>query len=187
MTARPLAVATLLLTAAVAGCGVTPDDAPRVIDPPRSPFQAHESPSPAATTGANSQTLFLVKDGKLVVVTRHPDVAPTLDYLVAALVAGPTASEREQDITSALLGSKIVAAINASDGQAVVELAAPIEGAPRTDEVLAYAQLVCTLTTHPDVTGVTFIRDGRPVAVPRADGVLSQGPLTAADYAPLIA
>lgn len=192
MTTRSVAAAVAVLAAAVVlaatlgGCGVTTEERPRAIDPPRGPFQALASPSPAATTGPIAYTLCLVKDNRLVPVARHRTTAPTLDGLADALIAGPTDSERDQGITSALSGSNIVAAIRASGGRATVELAAPIDKAPRTDEVLAYAQLVCTLTTRPEVGGVIFTRDGKPVGVPRADGSLSQGPLTRTDYAPLI-
>jgi hypothetical protein len=187
MTARPAALVLFVVAVAVAGCGVTPDDSPRRIDPPRGPFQAVASPSSADPSGLVAQTLFLVKDERLVAVTRHLDTTPTLDGLVAMLVAGPTDSERAQGITSALLGNAIVAAVRARGDLVTVELAASADGAPRTDEVLAYAQLVCTLTTRQDVTGITFTRDGRAVGVPRGDGSLSREPLTATDYASLLA
>lgn len=183
MTTRSAAAAPLLI-AALVGCGVTPDDGPRTIDPPGNPFRAHNSPTPA--TGAFPHTLYLVKDNKLVPVTRHVDTAPTPDSLVAALLAGPTTSERDQGITSALPGSAIVLAVRVNGSTATVELAVPVDRVPRTDEVLAYAQLVCTLTNHRGIAGVTFTRDGKPIGIPRADGSLSQGALTTADYTALI-
>jgi hypothetical protein len=190
MRVRPVVVAALpvaaLLVAAAAGCGVTPDDRPRTITPPRGPFQALASPHPTAVNGAIPQTLFLVKEDKLVAVTRRFEAPPTPRDLLAALAAGPTDAERGRGLTSALLGGTAVTGVRATAGQARVDLAAAVEGAPRTDEVLAYAQLVCTLTARPDITGVTFFRDGTPVGVPRADGSLSTGPLIAADYAPLV-
>jgi hypothetical protein len=181
-----MAASAILGIATVAGCGVTPDERPRAIDPPRGPFQVIASPSPATSAGALRETLFLVRDTRLVEVTRRVDTPPTIDNLVAALVAGPTDAERDQGITSTLLGSTLVAAVHAADGRAFVELSAPIEGAARTDEVLAYGQIVCTLTVLAGITGVTFTRDGTAVGVPRADGSLSVGPLTATDYADLV-
>jgi hypothetical protein len=132
------------------------------------------------------KTLFLVRDDKLVSVTRRVGGQPTVDELIAALVAGPTNEEREQGVSSALLGSTLVAAVRAADRQAFVELSAPVDTAVRTDVVLAYAQIVCTLTALPAIDGVTFTRDGTAVGVPRADGSLSRGPLTTADYADLV-
>lgn len=189
MTRRWVAAAAALgAAAAVAlyGCGVTAEDTPRGINPPRSPFPALAPSTTAGTSGAVSQTLYLVKGDRLVAVTRHVESPPTPTGLVTALVAGPTDSERQQGLTSALLAATTIAGVRAAGDRVMVELAGPVEEAPRTDAVLAYAQLVCTLAAIPTVTGVTFTRDGEPVGVPRADGSLSEGPLTAADYASLI-
>ena len=176
----------LVLVAMVAGCGVPDEPQPRPIAPPRGPFQALVSPSPAVkASGPVTEQLCLVRDGALVTVTRHVDTEPTIERLIADLLAGPTEEERAGGLSSALLGGDAVAGAEVRDGVAVVGLSAPIEGSVRTDEVLAYAQLVCTLTKRSGVTGVEFTRDGRPIAVPRADGSLSDGPLTAADYAGL--
>jgi hypothetical protein len=54
----------------------------------------------------------------------------------------------------------------------------------RSDEVLAYGQMVCALTSQgADVGTVSFASGGQPLAVPRADGSLVAGALTIADYA----
>lgn len=197
MTARPPARATAAATVlapamaaiVLAGCGIQPEGAPRPIDPPHGPFQVLASRAPAATTtsGAVPEQLFLVKEGMLVAVTRYVDREPAADELVADLLEGPTDPERDAGITNALLGSRVVSEVRLMDGWAVVELAAGIEGTERTDEMLGYAQLVCTLTARPEIRGVTFTRDGQSIAVPRGDGSLSQGPLIAADYAQLLA
>ena len=188
MTGRLRRCVTVALVAAVtAGCGVSAEHTPRPIDPPQGPFQALSSPTPAAApSGQMVEKLFLVKDGGLVAVTRHVDREPTIDSLVSDLLNGPTDSERDIGVASAL-GGNVVSAVHLSDGLAVVDLATPIEGTGRNDEVLAYAQLVCTLTALPAVTGVTFTRDRQPIGVPRGDGSLSQDPLTTADYTGLIA
>ena len=133
------------------------------------------------------ERLFLVKDDTLTPVIRHVERQPTTDSLLNDLLAGPTDNERATGITSALQGGNVVAGIHLSGGQAVVELASAMDNTARNDEVLAYAQLVCTLTGRPDVDGVTFTRNGQPIGVPRGDGSLAQGPLTAADYASLLA
>lgn len=189
MTTRRCAAAALAIAAALAGCGVQPEDEPRPILAPRGPFQAlgPRTPAPTATVGSTAEQLFLVKDGALVPVTRYVEHEPTVQSLISDLLAGPTEAERDAGITSALLGSRVVSAVRVTDGGAVVELASPIEGTGRNDEMLAYAQLVCTLTARPGISGVTFTQDQQPIGVPRADGSLSQGPLTTADYAHLIA
>ena len=49
------------------------------------------------------------------------------------------------------------------------------------------AQVVLTLTSHPDVHSVSFTSDGQPVEAPLADGIIAHRPLTAADYASFLA
>ena len=160
----------------LAGCGVTAETAPRPITPPRGFLQTTTSPTPEPTgSGPVTVQLFLVKDDALVA------------ELLADLLAGPDDSERSAGLSSALQGGDVVSNIHVSDRRAVVELSTTIENAARNDEVLAYAQLVCTLTARADITGVTFTHNGQPIGVPRADGSLTQGPLTAADYTTLLA
>lgn len=187
MTRRILLPA--LTVALLAGCGIAAEGAPRGADPPPGPFPALASPTPAApfiaASGAVAEQLYFVKDGKLVAVTRHVDTMPTVDELITALQTGPTDAERDTGLSSALLRSD-VASLIIDDGQAVVALASPIDGTGRSDEALAYAQLVCTLTARTEISGVSFTRDGQSLAVPRGDGSLSPGPLTAADYATLV-
>ncbi|MBX6357495.1 MAG: GerMN domain-containing protein [Micromonosporaceae bacterium] len=187
MSRRSAAVVGALLTAAaLAGCGVSPESEPHPIDPPRGPFRAITSPTPsAARSGAITQRLYLVKDGKLVAVTRHADVS-TVDALVSQLLSGPTEAERDSGLTSAIQGAVAVSAVHVEGDLATVELSSPVAETRRNDNLLAYAQLVCTLTTRPEIKGVMFTHDQTPVGVPRGDGSLSLGPLTRADYADLI-
>ena len=113
---------------------------------------------------------------------------PSTDEVVGDLLAGPDDEESAAGYTSALLGDHIVDAVQVHSGQAMVALTAPVSDAGRNDVVLAYAQLVCTLTALPQISGVTFTSGGAPISVPRGDGSLSLGsvPLTAADYTDLI-
>jgi hypothetical protein len=181
-------VAAAAAAATLTACGVPAESAPQPIDPPRGPFQAITSPTPStAESGAVTQRLFMVKDGALVAVTRHIDQVPTVDRVVGQLLSGPTEAERNNGITSAIQGAIAVSSVHVDGDQAIIELAAPVAETRRNDDVLAYAQLVCTLTTRPEIHGVTFTFEQKPVGVPRADGPLSPGPLTRADYDDLIA
>jgi spore germination protein GerM len=128
----------------------------------------------------------MVRDGELVAVTRHVDAQPSVDDLVDALLAGPTDAEQRDGLTSALLGNDIVVGVQFSGGRATVELTDTLDETGRSDQILAFAQIVCTLAAKPGVTAVSFTRAGQPVGVPRADGSLSESPVTAADYASLV-
>jgi hypothetical protein len=192
MTARA-AVPASIVAAALAGvilsaCGVAPESTARSIDPPRGLYPTLTSPTPAvADAGTVPERLFFVKDGALVAVMRRVRTTPTIDILVRDLLNGPSDAELADGLTSALLGTNVIAEVRLVGGEAHVELAEGLEGTGRSDEVLAFAQVVCTLSTLPDVTSVSFIRDQQRIPVPRADGSLSEVPLTFADYAGLVA
>jgi spore germination protein GerM len=129
----------------------------------------------------------LIKDGHLVAVARNAPDQPAAAQHLAILLAGPTAVERQRGLSSSLLGTDLGLGVQIQDGQAVVELATSLEGTGRTDDILAFAQIVCTLTSRGDIHSVTFTRAGEQIEIPRADSSLTRSPLTAADYTTLIA
>lgn len=183
MNRRALAVlaATGLL---LAGCGVPTEGTPRALDTPATTA----TPQPAPTsTGAATETLFFLDDGRLVAVSRHVQGLPDAGRLVRDLLAGPTEPEQRAGLSSALLGDGLVTGVRVAGDIATVQLGPALAASGRNDEVLAYAQLTCTLTSLETVTGVLFTQDGNAIAVPRADGSLVAYPLTAADYADLLA
>jgi spore germination protein GerM len=180
------AAAALALALAITGCGVETEERARRVNPPSGVAHAWATPTPPdAATGSVPERLYLVRGGGLVAVTRHVAAEPTAERLVGDLLAGPTPDERGDGVTSALRPTD-VSGVQVSGGRATVELAEMLDGSGRTDQVLAYAQLVCTLTALPGVTSVAFTHAGQPMGVPRADGSLSQAPATAADYAGLL-
>lgn len=179
---KPLALCVVL---AVAGCGIAPQSTAQPIEPPLGPFQAVTSPSPLPTTsGSIPESLYLVKDGRLVAQIRHVATVSTMDDVIDDLLAGPTEAESAAGMSSALVGVTVTG-VQLDTGLATVDLGEPIGG--RSDELLAYAQVVCTLTARNDVRWVRFTRGGKSIDVPRGDSSLSHGPLTFSDYAELIA
>ena len=176
-----------VLVATLVGCGIPAERQPREVQPPPGPWGGLASTRPStAEPGAVQEILYFTKDGVLVPVTRKVRGEPTPTNLVRDLLAGPTESERGQGIGSALSGTEMASDVRIVNGLATVNLTATPEGTGRSDEILAYAQIVCTLDARPTVTSVTFTRQGEPINVPRATAELSDGPLTRADYASLI-
>jgi Sporulation and spore germination len=175
----------LCVVLAAAGCGIAPQRSAQPIEPPLGPFQAVTSPSPLPTTsGSFPETLYLVKDSRLVSQIRHVATVSTMDDVIADLLAGPTEAESAAGMSSALAGVTVTG-LQLDGGLATVDLGVPIGG--RSDELLAYAQVVCTLTVRDDVREVSFTRAGKQIDVPRGDSSVSPGPLTFSDYAALIA
>ncbi|MBG6105841.1 GerMN domain-containing protein [Micromonospora vinacea] len=173
------------LVGLLTGCGIPTDNAPRVVQPPRGPFPT-SAPAETAPVGPATETVCLVRDNRIVPVLRRVDRPPTIEDHLRHLLAGPTEAERDTDLTSALPGAVNAAGATVTGTQAGVTVDEPGDDAGRSDEVLAFGQIVCTLTSRDDVTSVAFLRDGRPLGVPRADGSLSEQPLSRTDYAPLI-
>ncbi|GIJ72477.1 GerMN domain-containing protein [Virgisporangium ochraceum] len=187
MTARSAVVAALLLTL-VAGCGVPAEDEARPLPasgtvPGTGPV-VEVSPSPA---GSVAQPFYFVRRGRLVPVVRWIGPATPLDALTRTLLAGPTSSEAAADLTSALTGTATVRGVRRSGAIALVDLGDDPPATGRTDEILAFGQIVCTLTARTDVSGVAFVRGDQPLEVPRPDGSLSAQPMAALTYADLLA
>jgi spore germination protein GerM len=182
-----LAFAVPILLVGPAGCGVPTERSPRPIPPADTSTVRPSAPDATASSTHLTEVLYLVKDEMLVVVARPADRPPTLEAQLDQLLAGPTSAERDAGLTSALTGLGGAVRVQSHGANAVIDLGTQPAGAGRSDEVLAYGQLVCTLTARRDVDTVSFRYNGQPVGVPRADGSLAQQPLTAADYADLIA
>ncbi|WP_199516638.1 GerMN domain-containing protein [Nucisporomicrobium flavum] len=176
---------TCLLSAA---CGLPPEDEPRRADLPRRPLT-----SPTATTAGTEapgevvEVLCLVRDARIVQAVRRVGAPPTVQRQLETLAAGPTEAERANGLTTALATTSLSVDVPAGTTQARVEVPETDEGNARSDETLAYGQIVCTLTSRMDVSTVVFTRDGEVLQVPRGDGSLSRDPLAAGDYASLIA
>jgi hypothetical protein len=183
---RALLAALVLAAAPVAGCGVPTEDAPRVIEQPV-PGRTPSTAPAVAASGPASERLYLVRDGALVAVQRRLPREPDPQHLLADLLAGPTEAEQARGLRSALAGSDVVVSVDVWGVTAYVEIPAAIEGTGRNDDVLAFGQIVCTLTSRTGIERVVFTRRGAAIGVPLPDASLSQDPLRAADYAGLIA
>jgi len=180
---RLLAAGTALTALLTGGCGVPADDAPRDLGRPR---PASGSNPPVAGFGAAIERLYLVRDGRLVRVIRRVPRAPAPDQMLTDLLAGPTHAEQQDGLSSALSTMRITGMVITQRRATVAVGERPAEGS-RTDEILAYGQIVCTLTSQgAEVGTVSFTREGRPLGVPRGDTSLSPDPLTIADYATLL-
>ncbi|MGS2616779.1 GerMN domain-containing protein [Micromonospora sp. LZ34] len=188
-SARPVGrragLAALVLV--LAGCGVPAEDAPRTVPAPHGPFPSAATGEATSPAGRVAEVLCFVRDDRLVPVERRLDAVPSPDAQLAHLLAGPSAAERDRGLTSSLPGAVANATVRITGTRADVEVDAVDDGAGRSDEVLAFGQLVCTLTARADVATVSFLRRGQPLGVPRADGSLAEQPLSAADYTHLIA
>jgi hypothetical protein len=177
---------TLLAAALLAACGVPVDDEPRPVRPPAGGFPTPADTATPEPDGRVDEPLCFVRGDGLAAVTRRVDGLPGVDTHLQHLLAGPGAAERNRGLATALPGTVAVAGATRTGAVVTVDVRQAGEETGRNDEVLAFGQIVCTLTQRPDVDSVAFRRDGQPLEVPRADGSVSSLPLTAADYRPLL-
>lgn len=176
----------IMMAFAVAACAVGPEDQAEYLDLEVDTGVLAGPTSGTAESSPDSIALsvYLVRDNRLVHVTREL-ASPSLslvDAVITDAIAGPTPAEARSGIWSAIppgtsvLGSRVV------NGVAEIDLTSDFAVIGGTDEILAVAQIVWSVTALSDVDAVVFLLDGSPTGAPRADGVLVSGPLRGDDY-----
>ena len=155
--------ASLVSLVAVAGCGVQPSDVITGDGPPSGAVE----PTPTIT-------LYLVRNGRLSVVTRPSD-PPLSPADTLALLAAPTASEQAQGLTTEVPpGAGPFSVTAGTAGHLVVTPATPA-GELST---LAVEQIACTAaaTVPQSPAEVTVVGAGQGIARQDCQGVRPQAP-----------
>lgn len=181
---RPLVLA--LAAWATASCGVPTDSDAVRIPAEEVPFGLVD---PVATTAAPTDDvvpdatvdLFYVSGEDLVSVAGSAPSPVTATGVVDALLlpTSPSSSVRS------VLDPDDIVAVTIDGSTVVVDLDQTLLELPTSEQVLAVGQLVLTLTRLPDVTAVSFVSGGEPVAVPLPDGTAASDPVGADSFATL--
>jgi hypothetical protein len=127
---------------------------------------------------------FLVR-GEYVTPVRRvvPHTVEVAQAAVAALLRGPTASERKDGYRSAIPAGTGLRRISVSCGVATVDLSRRFEaGGGSLSMQLRVAQAVYTLTQFPSIGRVAFRLDGRPVESIGGEGVSVSPPVSRASF-----
>jgi hypothetical protein len=176
---------------ALAGCGVPSDSVPRAVPAEQVDPRLLAAPSPTPTptpTGASVyRVAFVTPDNTLQLIPRPIPPASALEQvqqLLAQLAAGPNDVEHARGLSTALPSDVTLTLSSLQQGEAIVAINGATD--PRQPP-LSVAQVVLTLTSHPDVRAVSLTSDGRPVEAPLADGFIAHRPLTARDYQSFLA
>lgn len=135
-----------------------------------------------------SLEVWFARDGGLVAVRReHAPTQAVATAAVSALLDGPTATERNAGITSAVPGGTRLLGINIQNGVATVDLTSEYQsGGGSLSMQTRLGQVVYTLTQFPTVQRVRFRLDGSPVNVFSSEGIVLDHPVGRADYADLL-
>jgi spore germination protein GerM len=126
--------------------------------------------------------LCFVQEGELVVVDSALDPPVDLPEVVDALAEPPD----QGSMRTAVSDPPVVGDAALVGGVARVDLLPAITTLGGDEQLLAVAQLVCTLTARPGVGPVSFTLEGAPIDVPTGDGSLTSGPVSRDDYADLL-
>jgi spore germination protein GerM len=183
----------VVAVAGVAGlvsCGVPSSDFDE-FEQDRIPFGLAETsssqpvPPPTAVVAHQTVTLYFVREGELVPVSRDVASPASLAAVVAELVAGPAADSGRELRTA--LSDGLIEDADTRAGVATVAVSASFKDLATTEQRLAVAQLVVTLTGRPGVGQVAFTIDDEPVPVPTGEGLLANRPLSRDDFTSLLA
>ena len=179
-------VALVLAAALFAGCG--DDD----VEPVGSPTPTTEdstpvgSPSPdeTSTTETVELEVWFTQDGDLFLTHREvPETQGIGKAALEALLAGPSDSETDVDVVSAIPEGSELLGLSISEGVATVDLTGEFESGGGSASMFArLSQVVYTLTQFPTVDGVMFKLDGESVETFSGEGILLDGPQTRKDY-----
>jgi spore germination protein GerM len=184
--------ATVAVVAAVVGlavaCSPGSQDEPDAIDRQDVPFELLDSTTttttPASVPMSSETTVYFVLDGALVPVGR--DVVPAdVEAALQALLDGPTTAEGARGVSSAIPSGTTIRRLVHEGETLTVDLETD-PGTAESNAPLAVGQLVLTATSDPGVERVRFRVGGEPVQVPKGDGTLGSGAVSADDYRALV-
>lgn len=186
---RSRAFVAALLVVSIAACGVATEDAPRLADDDSVPFgllspNAPTIVPPATAPTTEPVTLYFISGDRLVAVEQRFDPPVAIADVVTALAEPPIGDGPAlRSATGPPFG---VMQLRLAGGVAQVDLSPSVASLGGDAQLLAIAQLVCTLTARPGVGQVSFTLAGAPVDVPRGDGTLTSGAVSRDDYGQLV-
>lgn len=179
-------VAIVSLTASTS-CGVPEgqaepiprDELPESLRGPETASSAPGSPAESA-----SVAVYWVRDRRLVPEAVTFESSPDASRLIDVLERGPASAA--SGVRSAVSGVDVLADASVHEPSVDVDVGPGFDDLTASEQTLAVAQVVASLTTVPGIEQVSIRRDGEVVDVPLPDGSLVRRPLGREDYATII-
>jgi hypothetical protein len=181
----------LLLVAVACGSGGPTDagpvpDRPSTTVDPSAPSTTAAGPATTVAPGSTTEVaLWFVRGETLESVRRAvPRVAGIGGEAVKALLAGPTRSESQGGLSTAVpQDTRFLGLSINGEGTARVDLSRDFEsGGGSLGLTLRLAQVTCTLDDFPTITGVRFALAGELVSVFSGNGIVLDKPVTCDSY-----
>ena len=171
----------MLLTAS--GCGVRSDTEARDLSASRVPYGLlDDTPVPTTVPATPSVPragvdVFFIKDDRMIAKQRQVNAPASVAKALTALLFGVQEDEKAEEVRSAIDPTASVQARALDPATYQVDLSAEFATGSSSEQVLALAQIVCTATALPGVTGVRFTLQGVPIEVPTGEGSLTADPV----------
>lgn len=198
-----LIVVVVAMLGVAAGCGLSLDESPQIISVENLPPELRPgqlptpTPQPAASeSGPGSDQVYMIQgNNRLVTVQRQ--IVDTPEQLMNILLLGTFPDEKAEDIETAIYRGTEVLGIEVNEllDVAVVDLApGSLSPTNNSEQRLAFAQIVYTLTSLPGIEQVQFVQtdpenpDAAPVDLPVQTDTGTTMPgarVTRADFAEL--
>lgn len=183
---RRIALAVGLL--AFPGCSPLTEGEAHEIADDAVPFDLLDPDAPALIPETKGVTVSVCLVGNdLLVATDRVLEGPVKPVdLLRSLGTEVSDDEARFGLRTALTDPDTIGDVTVRAGTAHVDLER-VPSAGGGTSTIAVGQIVCTLTNQPGIGLVSFTVGGRPVQVPRADGSLSDGPVSRDDFDSLLA
>lgn len=181
-----------MLVMLIAGCGgLRAEEGDHPLRADEVPYDLLAAPTtttteaPVTTTTLPWRTnLWYVTADRIVPAPRQLRSQPEVGLVLRLLLRGPSDDDLPL-VRSALDIGDAVAAAAPAGGALTIDLAADFGSRSSSEQILALAQLVFTVTEVPGVGRVVFRIGGTEQSVPLPNGQLSQGSVSRDDYAVL--
>lgn len=181
--------ATVSSLVVLGACGVS-DDSFRTIDDDEVPYDLGQAGTTVVTVPGTTAVgipvpvvLWFVEGQGVRAITRPSAVVGPAD-VVTLLATGPV--EGDPDDVRTAITPELVTSVDDTAPTTTVDLAPTFPELAPTEQLLAVAQIVLSITSLPTRLDVVFTIDGTPVGVPRGDGTISTEPVGAVDYRTLV-
>lgn len=184
---RVLSVA--LALGGLTSCGLPPNGEVDRVTKNDVPFGLLSTAAPGQTPQPTGPvvSVYLVRNDHLDATARHVAHGNIPENSVRLLLLGPLPAEATRGLTSDVPTGTRLVSLDLNGSVAAVDLSSEFGTVGGSDQVLAVAQIVYTLTASRYINAVVFSINGQPIEVPDGSGSLSDGPMRRADYSRLLA
>ncbi|HET7309857.1 MAG TPA: GerMN domain-containing protein [Mycobacteriales bacterium] len=186
MWRRLVAASTVVVSAG--GCGLPASGHIVRVDPTTVPFgllHTAEPGTPGPQAVGPRTSVFFVRSDRLSVGPRRVVGDNVPAEAVRLLLDGPSPAEAARGLTTDVPAGTRLVSLDLSGPVATVDLSSEFGTLGGSEQVLAVAQIVYTLTASRYIDSVRFAINGKPTEVPDGSGSLADTPRTRHDYAQL--